>query len=77
MTELSRALSGWLAAAHGLRDLTADTPLFSSARLDSLALVDLLEVVERASGVKVRWSDVSLDHFDTLARIEAYVASRR
>ena len=56
--------------------VTDDTPLFSSAVLDSFSLVDLVSFVEKQIGAKIKAMDVNLDNFDTIERIIAY-ASRR
>lgn len=55
--------------------LTPDTPLFSSGLLDSVAMVGVIAFVEQATGTDVRPSDVTLDNFDTAARIADYAAT--
>lgn len=55
--------------------LTADTPLFSSGLLDSVAMVTLITFIEEEAGADVRPSDVTLDNFDTAARIADYAAT--
>ena len=67
-------LVGWLVREHGLAEaeLADDTPLFSSARLDSHAMVDLLGFLETATGRAPRWMDVNLENMDSVARILAY-----
>lgn len=56
-------------------DLDADTSLFSSGLLDSVAMMTLIAFVEEQSGIDVRPQDVTLENFDTPARIVAYAES--
>ena len=58
-----------------LADLQDDTPLFSSNLLDSFSMVDLIMFVEAEVGFRVEPADVTLDNFDSIARILAFVAS--
>jgi acyl carrier protein len=52
-----------------------NTELFSSGILDSVAMMNVIEFVEANSGIQVSPADVTLDNFDTVARITSYVAS--
>lgn len=47
----------------------ADSPLFSSGALDSVAMLDLIGFIEERAGVAIRADDVTLANFDTPARI--------
>lgn len=60
-----------LAKAHRLdRDqIDDDTPLFSSRRLDSFAMVGLIVLIEKEAGIKVRPRNVSLANLDSIANI--------
>lgn len=58
-------------------ELGDDTPLLSSGLVDSLLAIDLVREIERAAGIRIPPEDVSQEHLDSLARIEAYVARRR
>lgn len=51
-----------------------DTLLFSSAIVDSFALVTLLTHIEEEGAFRVNPSDVVLENFDSINRILAYVA---
>ena len=66
----------WLGATLGAsaKELTDDTPLFSSNRLDSLRLLQLVVFIEREAGVRMKASEVRLDNLDTIGRILAYSA---
>jgi D-alanine--poly(phosphoribitol) ligase subunit 2 len=50
-------------------EVEADTPLFSSGMLDSVAMLDLIMFVEQQSGMDVRSEDVTLENFDSPAKI--------
>ncbi len=58
-----------------LDDIGDDDPLFSSGVIDSFALVTMMMHLERAGGVRIDPTDVTLDNLDTLNRILAF--SRR
>lgn len=53
-----------------------DESLFESGMLDSFALPDLVTALEGAFGVKVPDSDLNPRKFDTLERIENYLAGK-
>ncbi|RDW13410.1 acyl carrier protein [Paracoccus thiocyanatus] len=55
--------------------LDGDTELFSTGMLDSVAMVGLIAFVEDKAGVRVQPGDVTLDNFDTVDAILAYVQS--
>lgn len=50
--------------------------LFSTGTLDSFGLVNLIRWIEEQEGIKIRATEVSLDNFDTIARIVAFVGVR-
>jgi len=54
-----------------------DESLFESGLLDSFSLTDLVSALEREYGIRIPDSDLSPRKFDTVARIQAYVAGRR
>ena len=45
--------------------------------LDSFGLADLTAAVEEAYGIQIPDEDVSLENFETIDKIAAYVAARR
>jgi acyl carrier protein len=66
-----------------LRDVTgkdinpgADEPLFSSGLLDSFALTDFVSGLEEEFGVTVPDSDLSARRFDTMSKVESYLAAK-
>lgn len=54
----------------------AESALFSSGVLDSVAMLNLISFLEEIANIEVRASDVTLENFDTAQRIEAYVETR-
>ena len=57
-------------------EATADTPLFSSGALDSVAMLNLIAFVEQQAGLEIRAEEVTLDNFDTAARIIRFAQER-
>lgn len=53
-----------------------DTPLFSSGALDSIAMINLIAFIEEQAGIKIRADEVTLDNFDTAARISRFALER-
>jgi len=53
-----------------------DTMLFSSGLIDSFSMVDLIMFIEDAAGVQVHPIDVTLDNFDSIHRMLAFVEAR-
>ncbi|MBO9436779.1 acyl carrier protein [Ruegeria sp. R13_0] len=49
-----------------------ETELFSSGLLDSVLMMNLIMFLEEQSGIQVRPEDVTLENFDTPARIIQY-----
>ncbi len=55
-------------------DVDEDTPLFSSGRIDSASMVDLIVFVESEGNVKFGPDDITLDHLDSIGSILRFVA---
>lgn len=55
---------------------SADTDLFDTGVLDSLAFVELLFLLEREFGVTTSVDDLEVDNFKSVARIAEFVAAR-
>ncbi|MEZ4384390.1 MAG: phosphopantetheine-binding protein [Nannocystaceae bacterium] len=64
-------------ARDDLGDLTDDTELFSSGLIDSFAMVDLLLFLEKHTGTRLGPEDMDVDNLNTIAKILAFVASRK
>ena len=58
-------------------DPSPEESLFESGLLDSFSLTDLVGELERQFGIKIPDSDLTPRKFDTVSRIEAYVAAKR
>lgn len=56
--------------------VTEDTPLVTGGLIDSVALVQLAALLERHAGIRIPDRDLSLEHFDSVAAIRAYLAAR-
>lgn len=70
----AEAVLGYLRDDHQVTDAEAETALFSSGLLDSVAMMGIIGFIEEQGGFDVRPADVTLENFDTVARIVAYVA---
>ena len=56
---------------------SADESLFVSGLLDSFALADFVTGLEEEFGVTIPDSDLSARKFDTIGKVEAYLAAKR
>ena len=54
----------------------ADESLFDSGLLDSYALPDLVSALESEFSIKIPDSDLNPRKFDSISRIESYIAAR-
>jgi acyl carrier protein len=54
----------------------ADDSLFVSGLLDSFALTDFVTGLEDEFGVTIPDSDLSARKFDTISKVESYLASK-
>lgn len=52
------------------------TKLFSSGALDSVAMLNLIMFVEREAGIEIRADEVTLENFDSAARIMQFSEAR-
>lgn len=57
--------------------IESDTLLFSSGIVDSFALVTLMMHIEKLAGIRINPGEVTLDNFDTIDRILAFVAQAK
>jgi len=55
---------------------SADTDLFDSGVLDSMAFVELLALLEQEFGVEVTLNDVEIDNFRSMVKIAEFVERR-
>ena len=56
--------------------LTPDESLFDSGLLDSFALPDMVSALEQEFQIRIPDADLNPRKFDTLERIDAYVAGK-
>ena len=73
-----KSLRRFLQEKQGLEpeDFDDDTLLFSSGLIDSFSMVDLIMFIEEAAGFRVHPADVTLNNFDSIDRILAFVEAR-
>jgi acyl carrier protein len=69
---LRTELTGRLGVQGAVDD---DTLLFSGGLLDSLSVLELVTLVERHVGKPIPPEEITLENFDTLTRIEKFVAT--
>jgi acyl carrier protein len=50
-------------------NLDVETELFSTGTLDSVSMLNLIAFVEERAGFEIRAEDVTLENFDSAARI--------
>jgi acyl carrier protein len=62
-------------AAQKPVEVDRDESLFESGFLDSFALVDLVSGLEKEFGIKIPDADLIPQRFDSISRIERYLAS--
>lgn len=62
-------LIGFLRDTLSLDGAGSESELFSSGLLDSVSMVNLLAFIEESTGIVIRAEDVTLENFDTPARI--------
>ena len=74
----SDAILGYLTGTLNVdvADLGEDTHLFSTGRVDSFSMIDLITYIEAETGASIPPGDITLDNFDSVGRIVNYVASR-
>lgn len=77
MKRLSEAmLAQFLTELRPIENLTAETTLFSDGTLDSVGLIALVGFLERTCQLEVGPADVTLENFDSIARVLAYVEAK-
>jgi acyl carrier protein len=56
---------------------TDDASFLQEGIIDSLGVMELVEFVQKAFGVKVEQQEVTTAHFDSVAKLSAYVRQKR
>lgn len=76
--EVKAALVEALGIEDRAADIDADTQLFGSLpELDSMAVLELITVLEQRFGIFVDADDVTADVFETLGSLTAFVDGKR
>ena len=77
MNGLREALRAELATRYRVdqANLADDTELFSSGLVDSLGVMEVVGLVERETGRSVPATAITLENFDSIARILAFARS--
>lgn len=57
-------------------ELTDDTPLLTGGLVDSLGIVRLVTFIEDNQGIKVPLEDITIENFETLDLLDAYLDTR-
>ncbi len=73
---LEREIRAFLEEKLGISGIDRSQELISSGLLDSGNLVRLATQIERLTGIRIPDRDIDADHFDSLAMIVDYVASK-
>ena len=77
MTPLTAAaLANFLTELRPIEGLHDDTTLFSDGTIDSTGLIALVGYLEQTCLFEVGPADVTLENFDTINRVLAYVQSK-
>lgn len=50
-----------------------DTPLFSSALINSFSMMEVILFIEGQAGIRMNPSDINLDNLDSISNILAFV----
>ncbi len=58
-------------------ELADDAPLLTSGLVDSLGIVRLVVFIEDDLGIKVPLEDITIENFETLELLDAYLTTRR
>lgn len=77
MSLTTEKLVTYLQETLHLDDVDAQTELFSSGVLDSVAMMNVIGFVEETARFEVHPADVTLENFDTVERIVQLAESQK
>jgi acyl carrier protein len=77
MTDQQKIVTALKAVSKNDATPGEDESLFDSGYIDSFALPDLVSELEKEFGISIPDSDLNPRKFESLARIEAYIQSRK
>ncbi len=75
-SQLANQISALFSERLHLQVPSLDTDLIDTGLVDSLTFVEFLAQLEQEFGVQVSLEDLEIDHFRTIARIAAFVATK-
>lgn len=75
MALTSESLTQYISGELGLeeQEFEDDTLLFSSGVLDSFSMISIISYIEKQAGIRVGATEVTLNNFDSVSRMMAYV----
>jgi len=79
MNEVERRIADFL-RDHVMVDesvLSSETRILTDGIVDSFSLMEIIQFIEESEGIEVSQEDVTLENFDGLGRIAAYVSRKR
>ena len=76
MSLSAQHLIDFLRESRKLENVHEEMALFSDGTIDSVGMIDLIAFIEDETGIEVGQADVTLDNFDSIALILAYVRSK-
>ena len=56
--------------------LFMELSLFSTGFLDSVSLLELIEELERIFAIQIHWTEMSVDNFDSIAKIQQFIQQK-
>ncbi|OED42218.1 phosphopantetheine-containing protein [Chromatiales bacterium (ex Bugula neritina AB1)] len=56
--------------------IAGSTPLFSSGMIDSFSLISLMSFIEDNGNIRVNPTEVTLENFDSIDKILAYIQQK-
>jgi acyl carrier protein len=74
--KLAYQISALLAEKLHVLVPSLETDLINTGLVDSLKMVEFLAQLEQEFGIRVSLQDLELDHFRTVTRIAAFVATK-
>ena len=77
MSEVNKAVRGFLAGLCDVATLKDDDDIFAGGFVNSLYLVQLLNFVQSEFSIELDEDDYDMDNFRSLEAIEAFVAAKR
>lgn len=77
MTDIRDAILPLILEETGEEEIDPSQPLLSSGWMDSFAIVSLLTLINEELGIEIDPEDLTLDNFDTLDRMVAFIESQR